>query len=79
MVPRYADEPILVLGGKGDVIRKVAEGYVGLQIVLPLLDVLNWHLGKIWLQTRVHTIGCQSLEPGVGLRAAVVHPTLRHI
>jgi len=41
-VHRYADKPVLVLGGKGDVLRKVAESY-GLKHVYTTLDVKAWN------------------------------------
>ncbi|KAF5325758.1 hypothetical protein D9611_000075 [Ephemerocybe angulata] len=39
---RFADEPILVLGGKLDTVRRVAEGY-GFKRVYTTLDVLAWN------------------------------------
>ncbi|KAF7984261.1 hypothetical protein HWV62_16102 [Athelia sp. TMB] len=38
---KYADTPVLVLGGKDDVLRKVAEGY-GFRKAYTTLDVLAW-------------------------------------
>jgi len=39
---KYANKPVLVLGGKGDTLRKVAEDY-GLQHVYSTLDVKAWN------------------------------------
>jgi len=39
---KYADKPVLVLGGNGDTLRKVAEDY-GLQHVYTTLDVKAWN------------------------------------
>ncbi|KAF8499592.1 HAD-like domain-containing protein [Russula emetica] len=39
---KYVNKPVLVLGGKGDVLRKVAESY-GLQQVYTTLDVKAWN------------------------------------
>ncbi|KAK7685319.1 hypothetical protein QCA50_011682 [Cerrena zonata] len=41
VVQKYADEPVLVLGGIGDTVRKVAEGY-GFKKAYTTLDVLAW-------------------------------------
>ncbi|KAF8633630.1 hypothetical protein AX15_001319 [Amanita polypyramis BW_CC] len=38
----YADKPILVLGGKLDTVRRVAESY-GFRQVYTTLDILNWN------------------------------------
>ncbi|TEB37474.1 HAD-superfamily hydrolase [Coprinellus micaceus] len=43
---RFADEPILVLGGKRDVVRRVAESY-GYKRVYTTLDVLAWN-PSVW-------------------------------
>lgn len=45
-VHNYADVPILVLGGKGDTLRRVAEGY-GFRKVYTTLDILAWN-PSIW-------------------------------
>ncbi|KAI0075369.1 HAD-superfamily hydrolase [Panus rudis PR-1116 ss-1] len=42
VVEKYADEPVLVLGGVNDTIRKVAEGY-GFNQAYTTLDVLAWN------------------------------------
>ncbi|KAF8550688.1 HAD-superfamily hydrolase [Imleria badia] len=42
VVYKYADLPVLVLGGKGDTLRKVAEGY-GFKHVYTTLDILAWN------------------------------------
>ncbi|CAL1708220.1 unnamed protein product [Somion occarium] len=42
VVDKYADEPVLVLGGVNDTIRKVAEGY-GFKRAYTTLDVLAWN------------------------------------
>ncbi|KAF7796076.1 hypothetical protein EIP86_007247 [Pleurotus ostreatoroseus] len=41
VVDKYADEPVLVLGGRNDDLRKVAEGY-GFKQVYTTLDVKAW-------------------------------------
>ncbi|KAG0704737.1 HAD hydrolase [Suillus ampliporus] len=46
VVHNYADVPVLVLGGKGDALRRVAEGY-GFQKVYNTLDILAWN-PSIW-------------------------------
>lgn len=46
VVHKYADMPVLVLGGKGDTLRRVAEGY-GFQKVYTTLDILAWN-PSIW-------------------------------
>ncbi|KAG1812545.1 HAD-like domain-containing protein [Suillus subaureus] len=46
IVHSYADVPVLVLGGKGDILRRVAEGY-GFQKVYTTFDILAWH-PSIW-------------------------------
>ncbi|KAI0344295.1 HAD-superfamily hydrolase [Trametopsis cervina] len=46
VVHKYADEPVLVLGGRNDVVRKVAEGY-GFKHVYTTLDVKAWN-SAIW-------------------------------
>lgn len=46
VVHNYADVPVLVLGGKGDTLRRVAEGY-GFQKVYTTLDILAWN-PSIW-------------------------------
>ncbi|KAG1742113.1 HAD-like domain-containing protein [Suillus lakei] len=46
VVHKYADVPVLVLGGKGDTLRRVAEGY-GFQKVYTTLDILAWN-PSIW-------------------------------
>ncbi|KAJ8596368.1 HAD-superfamily hydrolase [Rhizopogon salebrosus TDB-379] len=46
VVHKYEDVPVLVLGGKGDTLRKVAERY-GFQQVYNTLDVLAWN-PSIW-------------------------------
>ncbi|KAH7920693.1 HAD-superfamily hydrolase [Leucogyrophana mollusca] len=43
---KYADVPVLVLGGKGDTVRKVAEGY-GFNEVYNTLDILAWN-PSVW-------------------------------
>ncbi|KAL4074323.1 HAD-like domain-containing protein [Scleroderma citrinum] len=43
---RCADMPVLVLGGRGDTLRKVAEGY-GFKQVYNTLDVLAWN-PSVW-------------------------------
>ncbi|KZP18676.1 HAD-superfamily hydrolase [Athelia psychrophila] len=42
MAHKYADTPVLVIGGKNDVLRKVAEGY-GFKQAYTTLDVLAWN------------------------------------
>ncbi|KAF8124895.1 HAD hydrolase [Boletus edulis] len=42
VVHKYADLPVLVLGGKGNTLRKVAEGY-GFKHVYTTLDILAWN------------------------------------
>ncbi|KAI0780322.1 HAD hydrolase [Fomes fomentarius] len=47
---KYADKPVLVLGGRGDVVRKVAEGY-GFKHAYTTLDVLAWKadaIPRVW-------------------------------
>ncbi|KAG1716095.1 hypothetical protein ID866_1067 [Astraeus odoratus] len=39
---QYADKPVLVLGGKGETVRKVAESY-GFRQVYNTLDLLAWN------------------------------------
>lgn len=46
IVHQYADMPVLVLGGRGDTLRKVAEGY-GFKRVYNTLDVLAWN-PSVW-------------------------------
>lgn len=46
VVHRYKDTPVLVLGGRGDTLRKVAEGY-GFRQVYNTLDVLAWN-PSVW-------------------------------
>ncbi|KAG2128036.1 HAD-like domain-containing protein [Suillus bovinus] len=46
IVHNYVNVPVLVLGGKGDTLRKVAEGY-GFQKVYTTLDILAWN-PSIW-------------------------------
>ncbi|OJA10508.1 hypothetical protein AZE42_01703 [Rhizopogon vesiculosus] len=46
VVNKYADQPVLVLGGKGNTLRTVAEGY-GFQQVYTTLDILAWN-ESIW-------------------------------
>jgi len=46
VVQQYADLPVLVLGGKGDTLRKVAQGY-GFKQVYNTLDVLAWN-SSVW-------------------------------
>ncbi|KAI0708176.1 HAD hydrolase [Cerioporus squamosus] len=41
VVHKYADKPVLVLGGRNDVVRKVAESY-GFKHAYTTLDVLAW-------------------------------------
>ncbi|EGN99616.1 hypothetical protein SERLA73DRAFT_179710 [Serpula lacrymans var. lacrymans S7.3] len=41
IVSKYVNQPVLVLGGKNDAVRKVAEGY-GFKQVYNTLDVLAW-------------------------------------
>lgn len=36
VVHKYADLPVLVVGGKYDVLRKVAEGYVAVYFILEI-------------------------------------------
>jgi len=43
---KYANKPVLVLGGRGDILRKVAESY-GLNHVYTTLDVKAWN-PHIW-------------------------------
>ncbi|KAF8482499.1 HAD hydrolase [Russula ochroleuca] len=43
---KYANKPVLILGGKGDVLRKVAESY-GLRQVYTTLDVKAWN-PNVW-------------------------------
>ncbi|KAI0744857.1 HAD hydrolase [Earliella scabrosa] len=43
---KYVDKPVLVLGGRNDVIRKVAEGY-GFKHAYTTLDVLAWK-PEVW-------------------------------
>ncbi|KAF8736171.1 hypothetical protein AX14_000805 [Amanita brunnescens Koide BX004] len=43
---KYTDKPVLVLGGKLDTVRKVAESY-GFQKVYTTLDILNWN-SSVW-------------------------------
>ncbi|EIW82570.1 HAD hydrolase [Coniophora puteana RWD-64-598 SS2] len=43
---KYADHPVLVLGGRNDVLRKVAENY-GFKHVYNSLDVLAWN-PSVW-------------------------------
>lgn len=51
MVHKYADEPVLVLGGTGDTIKKVAEGYAYYQALR--VDMLNYYLG---MDSRKYTL-----------------------
>ncbi|KAF9528509.1 HAD-like domain-containing protein [Crepidotus variabilis] len=44
--PKYADKPVLVLGGERDVVKKVARSY-GYQKALTTLDVLAWN-PSVW-------------------------------
>ncbi|KAH7888320.1 HAD hydrolase [Phlebopus sp. FC_14] len=46
VVHKYADLPVLVLGGRCDTLRKVAEGY-GFKHVYNALDVLAWN-PSVW-------------------------------
>ncbi|KAF8638028.1 hypothetical protein AX16_010660 [Volvariella volvacea WC 439] len=46
VVHKYASQPVLVLGGKNDDCRKVAEGY-GFKQVYTTLDVLAWN-PSVW-------------------------------
>ncbi|KAI9068319.1 HAD-superfamily hydrolase [Trametes sanguinea] len=46
VVHKYADKPVLVLGGRNDVVRKVAEGY-GFKKAYTTLDVLAWK-PEVW-------------------------------
>jgi HAD superfamily hydrolase (TIGR01456 family) len=46
IVQNYADVPVLVLGSKGDTLRRVAEGY-GFRKVYTTLDILAWN-PSIW-------------------------------
>lgn len=46
VVHRYTNTPVLVLGGRGDTLRKVAEGY-GFRQVYNTLDVLAWN-PSVW-------------------------------
>ncbi|KAH9894895.1 HAD-like domain-containing protein [Cubamyces lactineus] len=46
VVHKYADKPVLVLGGRNDDVRKVAEGY-GFKHVYTTLDVLAWK-PEVW-------------------------------
>ncbi|KIK98575.1 hypothetical protein PAXRUDRAFT_823744 [Paxillus rubicundulus Ve08.2h10] len=46
VVHQYADLPVLVLGGNGDTLRKVAQGY-GFKQVYNTLDVLAWN-PSVW-------------------------------
>lgn len=46
IVHKYADTPVLVLGGRGDTLRQVAEGY-GFRQVYNTLDVLAWN-PSVW-------------------------------
>ncbi|KAI0373414.1 HAD hydrolase [Pilatotrama ljubarskyi] len=46
VVHKYADKPVLVLGGRNDVVRKVAEGY-GFKHAYTTLDVLAWK-PEVW-------------------------------
>ena len=41
VVHKYADKPVLVLGGRNDVVRKVAQSY-GFKHAYTTLDVLAW-------------------------------------
>ena len=41
VVKKYADKPVLVLGGRNDVVRKVAQSY-GFKHAYTTLDVLAW-------------------------------------
>ncbi|KAG9316204.1 HAD hydrolase [Chiua virens] len=46
VVYKYVDLPVLVLGGKGDTLRKVAESY-GFKHVRTTLDILAWNK-SVW-------------------------------
>ncbi|KAI0666561.1 HAD hydrolase [Trametes maxima] len=46
VVHKYAEKPVLVLGGRNDVVRKVAEDY-GFKHVYTTLDVLAWK-PEVW-------------------------------
>ncbi|CDO77700.1 hypothetical protein BN946_scf184969.g51 [Trametes cinnabarina] len=46
VVHKYADKPVLVLGGRNDTVRKVAEGY-GFKKAYTTLDVLAWK-PEVW-------------------------------
>lgn len=46
IVHNYVDVPVLVLGGQGDTLRRVAEGY-GFRKAYTTLDILNWN-PSIW-------------------------------
>jgi HAD superfamily hydrolase (TIGR01456 family) len=46
IVQNYADVPVLVIGSKGDTLRRVAEGY-GFRKVYTTLDILAWN-PSIW-------------------------------
>ncbi|KZT20001.1 HAD-superfamily hydrolase [Neolentinus lepideus HHB14362 ss-1] len=74
VVHKYAKEPVLVLGGKRDQVRKVAEGY-GFENVYTTLDVMAWN-PSIWpfyeLSPEEHTSTKKVNFTSIPLRAVFV-------
>jgi len=80
LASKYANEPILVLGGKNDDVRKVAESY-GFKQVYTSLDVLAWNPAA-WPFYRLnqderHTAKTADFS-NIPLRAALVFHDPRH-
>ncbi|KIY71122.1 HAD-superfamily hydrolase [Cylindrobasidium torrendii FP15055 ss-10] len=62
-VDRYRDKNVLVLGGKGDEVRRVAESY-GYRNVFTTLDVLAWDSG-VWSLHQITDAEEASAKKGV--------------
>ena len=61
-VHKYVNKPVLVLGGKGDVLRKVAERCKRYQSDISRVKY-DWY--KLRTSTGVHHFGCQGMESRV--------------
>ncbi|TCD62477.1 hypothetical protein EIP91_006825 [Steccherinum ochraceum] len=77
---KFADDPILVLGGKNDEVRKVAESY-GFKQVYTSLDVLAWN-PSAWPFVSLNEEERRTAKPAdfsqISLRAALVFHDPRH-